>query len=222
LNNPEYEKDIRSLRHYKENYPDFCNAYYNNLPKIGFEHPEYYTCVPYWGSNYWKSKKRIAIFAQKSLNRDGASIPLYFPLCEVKSWERAFELGFRLNEKQARKPFGWQSFMSVWIAMHHIFCKKYKYLQQVYYSDIEKLENKEKFNNEFLKEKAEIIFERGKRSNLTILFGKKFYEKYKHFFHGYGEVSFINFPCGQGAIHDPHAKTLKDCRKELLKWLSTS
>ena len=218
-NNQEYEKDIPSLRPYKESYSDFCRAYYDNLPKIGSEH--HYTCVPYWGSDYWKSEKRIAIFAQKSLNRDGAGIPLYFPLCEIESWEKAFELGLRLNKNQPTKPFGWQSFMSVWIAMRYIFREKYKYLQQAYYSDIEKLENKEK-NNEFLRKEAEIIFKRGNRNNLAILFGKKFCEKYEHIFHEHGKVLSINFPCGQGAIHDPHAETLKDCREKLLDWLRTS
>jgi hypothetical protein len=107
LSEPKYKKDIPSLSHYKENYSHFCNAYYNKLPRNGSKQSPPYTCVPYWGSEYWKSKKRIAIFAQKSLNEDGASIPLYFPLCEVESWEKAFELGLCLSEEQPKKPFGW-------------------------------------------------------------------------------------------------------------------
>jgi len=215
-NNQEYEKDIPSLRHYKESYPDFCNAYYNNLPKIGSERPKYYTCVPYWGSDYWKSKKRIAIFAQKSLNQDGAGIPLYFPLCEVESWEKAFELGLRLNREQPTKPFGWQSFMSVWIAMRYIFSGNYKYLQYVYYSDIEKVGAKD--NKRFLENELEII-----KPDFSVLFGKKSYKDFEGFFGKHGKVSYIYFPCGQGSVHaKKSAGQLGVCKNELSKWLGTS
>lgn len=219
LNNPEYEKDIPSLRRYKEDYPDFCKAYYDNLPKNGFEHSEdYWTCVPYWGSDYWKSNRRIAIFAQKSLNRDGAGIPLYFPLCEIKSWERAFELGCRLNEKQRSKPFSWQSFMSVWIATRYIFSGETEHLQQVYYSDMEKLRDKER-SVDILIEELEII-----KPGFTILFGKTSYKTYKPLFTNSraGKVSYIYFPCGQGTLHSDveSLKRLEECKNDLSKWLN--
>lgn len=221
LNDPEnrnYKRDIKSLDSYRQDYSKFCSAYYNNISQSSQTGKPEYTCVPYWGKEFWKAKKRIAIFAQKSLNKDGASLPLYFPLCEIESWKKAFEIGLNLNEKQPGKPFGWQSFMTVWIAMRFIFSKNISSLQQIYYSDIEKFIDDEKKNRELLKEEFEII-----KPNLAILFGKTSYDKFKHFFEEHGtKVLFIYFPSGQGANHDLQAKKLVECRKELWKWLNVA
>jgi hypothetical protein len=212
-----YERLIDSLSNYRQDYSEFCEAYYDNLSTSSEAKKSEYTCVPYWGNEFWKTdpEKRIAIFAQKSLNRDGASMPLYFPLCEIESWEKAFEIGLRLSEKQSTKPFGWQSFMMVWIAMRFIFSPKILSLQQIYYSDIKKLDD-EKNNMEFLKEEIKII-----KPKLTILFGKTSYNKFKRLFDEEEiKVLFIYFPSGQGAIHDLQANKLKECQKELSNWLN--
>lgn len=212
-----YERLIDGLCNYCQDYSKFCEAYYDNLSMSSKAKKPEYTCVPYWGKEFWKTKKRVAIFAQKSLNRGGASIPLYFPLCEIESWEKAFEIGLRLNEKQPTSPFGWQSFMMAWIAMRFIFPPKISSLQQIYYSDIKKLDD-EKDNMEFLKEEIKII-----KPKLTILFGKTSYNKFERFFDEEEiKVLFIYFPSGQGAIHDLQAEKLKECKKELSNWLNVA
>jgi len=212
--NKNYKRYIKSLDSYCQNYQNFCGAYYANpFRSSKIEKPKY-TCVPYWGKDFWKEKKRIAICAQKSLNRGSASIPLYFPLCEIKSWEKAFEIGLKLNEKQPPKPFGWHSFMMVWIAMRFIFSKNFSYLQQVYYSDIEKLDNKSA-NTEFLEKEVKII-----NPDLTILFGKTSHDKFESFFkQKKRELSFIYFPCGQGANNDLQAEQLEKCKNKLCQFL---
>jgi hypothetical protein len=103
--------------------------------------------------------------------------------------------------------------MLVWIAMRYIFSGNYKYLQHVYYSDIEKVGVKD--NESFLKDELEII-----KPDFSVLFGKTSC-KYEPLFNGH-EVSSIYFPSGQGAMHDLQAIELTKCRDELSKWLSTS
>jgi hypothetical protein len=212
-----YDKYIGSLQSYRSDYAQFSDAYYRNLPPGAGK--EQYTCVPYWGSEFWKPKTslRLAVFAQRSLNEDGASIPLYFPLCEIPSWEKAFEIGVKIGEKQPGKeppktPFSWQSFMSVWIAMRFLFSKNADMLQHVYYSDLKKLSDPKK-NMNLLEVEISII-----NPKLVLILGKGGYEEFKGVFDKKKiELHYICFPCGNGVGHDPHAEKLLACQKELAK-----
>jgi hypothetical protein len=214
-----YDKYIGSLQSYRSDYAQFSDAYYRSLPPGAGK--EQYTCVPYWGSEFWKPKSesslRLAVFAQGSLNRDGASIPLYFPLCEIDTWEKAFEVGVELGREQPGKeqpksPFGWQSFMSVWIAMRFLFSGYEQWLQNVYYSDRVKIPDDKKRNWELLKKETNII-----KPDFVLVFGKKDSHRFECLLQQAGarHIHFICFPCGQGAIHDRDAKELRDCREKL-------
>ncbi len=209
-----YKKHIKSLNSYCRDYQEFSKAYRDSLPNDSRTEKIEYTCVPYWGSNYWKSEKRIAIFAQKSLNRGGISIPLYFPLCEIDSWEKALEIGCLLSYQQ-EKPFSWQSFMVVWIAMRFLFSNNLLYLQHIYYSDIIKLSDLEK-NRRLLEKEIETI-----QPQLILLFGKKFSDEINPLVDKKNiKVEFIYFPTGQGIILDPRAKKLVETKRNLSNWLN--
>ena len=216
-----YDKYIGSLQSYRSDYAQFSDAYYRSLPPGAGK--EQYTCVPYWGSEFWKPKSesslRLAVFAQGSLNRDGASIPLYFPLCEIDTWEKAFEVGVELGREQPGKeppksPFGWQSFMSVWIAMRFLFSGNEDKLKSVYYSDRVKMPDDKRRNWKLLKEEIDII-----NPDVVLILAKTGHDQvFKKA--GVTQPLHICFPCGRGANpkYDPDAKTLHDCRGELRKY----
>jgi hypothetical protein len=219
-----YDKYIGSLQSYRSDYAQFSDAYYRSLPPGAGK--EQYTCVPYWGSEFWKPKSesslRLAVFAQGSLNEDGASIPLYFPLCEIGTWQEAFDKGVKLGQQERGKkepskkqrggPFSWQSFMSVWIAMRFLFSGYEQWLQNVYYSDRVKIPDDKKRNWELLKKETAII-----KPDFVLVFGKKDSHRFERLLQQAGarHIHFICFPCGQGAIHDRDAKELRDCREKL-------
>lgn len=220
LNDPKnlgYGNHIQSLSNYRKNYTEFCKAYYSNLPGSSGIRACEYTCVPYWGKEFWKAQDRIAIFADKSLNRGGASIPLYFPLCEIESWEKAFEIGCLLSRQQIERPFNWQSFMVVWMVMRFIFGKNPSYLQKVYYSDVKKIKGRP--NRELLKEELKIV-----KPSIVIGFGKRAFDKLTPLV---GEmektnISYIYFPTGQGTSvrFQDSVDQLKRCKSELEEWLN--
>ncbi len=222
-----YSKHIASLESYGIDYVQFSKAYYDKLGDLHSEPVEPpYACVPYWGSEFWNSRRRVAVFAQRSLNVNGASIPLYFPLCEIDDCIEAFEVGVNLGKKQPGKEkprkkqpgkmrrtglFGWQSFMSVWMAMRFLFSGNEDKLQNVYYSDLKKIPHKDgnrgllKGEINILKPCFVLILERQAMRNSRI-FSKK--PRVPH--------DFICFPCGNGARpeNDLNAKTLHDCQKK--------
>ena len=215
-----YHEHIRSLESYRCDYAKFCEAYCDSLdsPRSVPAKPPY-SCVPYWGSEFWKSRPRLAVFAQRSLNKDGASIPLYFPLCEVDNWGQALDMGIELGKKQPKTPFGWQSFMSVWIAMRILFSGNEDKLQSAYYSDLVKTADKDR-NRLLLKNEIDII-----NPDFVLILGKRGYEQFKGLFEQ-AEVPHIHhicFPCGQGAMpkHDPNAGILHKCQKDLLDYFDS-
>ena len=237
---------ISSLKSYCIDYARFSEAYHHSLAdqrSVQAEPP--YACVPYWGSEFWKPKPslRLAVFAQRSLNVNGASIPLYFPLCDIDDCIEAFEVGVNLGKKQPGKEkprkkqpdkmrrtglFGWQSFMSVWIAMRFLFSENEDKLRSVYYSDLEKITPKDDNrglsrkeidtrNRKLLAEEIKII-----DPGLVLIFGKTGHRKYEDIFKeaGVSHRLYICFPCGNGARpeNDLNAETLYDCRGELRKY----
>lgn len=209
-----YHNHITSLQNYRHDYAGFSAAYYSTIHNT-HPHPTEFTCVPYWGSEFWKSPSRMAVFAQKSLNKDGASIPLYLPLCETGNWEAAFCMGRDLGKWQQKSPFSWQSFMSVWIAMRVLFSQNPDVLQRVYYSDLRKLTD-DSANQDLLGQEIDIT-----RPGAVLILGKTAYDQYRRVFEEAGvdrdRICYICFPCGQGAVpkHDPRAETLLNCRKRL-------
>lgn len=226
-----YHKHIHSLESYRRDYDAFCAAYdsLDSPHSVPAEPP--YACVPYWGSEFWKPKRpdkpslRLAVFAQRSLNENGASIPLYFPLCEIDDCVKALEVGVNLGKKQPGKEqagkkqpgktrrtglFGWQSFMSVWIAMRFLFSGNEDKLQSVYYSDLVKIPLKDD-NPGLLKDEINII-----KPCFVLVFGKTGHEQFKGLLDQAGVPhDYICFPCGNGARHDLNAKTLHGCRGQL-------